>query len=86
MCCIGCCTGRSAGSLHTCQQTCECRNGAQSAALHDGPSKMLDRQVQLHAFMLARLQEMQSAIEQKAIADFNNWLVCYSHCRQRESM
>ena len=61
---------------------CGCRNGAHSAALHDGPSKMLDRQVQLHAFMLARLQEMLSAIEQKAIADFNNWLVCYSHRRQ----
>ncbi len=39
------------------------------------PQKRLSRDVRLHAFLSGRVQEMQAAIQQKAIADFNVWLV-----------
>jgi hypothetical protein len=31
--------------------------------------------IRLHAFLSARVHEMQAAIQQKATADFNTWLV-----------
>jgi len=31
--------------------------------------------LRLHAFLMARVQEMRAAIQQKATADFNTWLV-----------
>ena len=51
------------------------RNDAQLALTQEMPERRLSRDVRLHGFLAARVEEMQAAIQQTAISDFNIWLV-----------
>ena len=56
-------------------QSLICRNEACSALSQEAPDRRLSRDVRLHGFLVARIEEMQAAIQQTAITDFNAWLV-----------
>lgn len=58
-----------------------CRNEARSALSEEVPDRRLSRDVRLHGFLVARVEEMRAAIQQTAITDFNAWLVHSCLCK-----
>lgn len=52
-----------------------CRGDPQMASQQQANDRRLSQEVRLHGFLVARVEEMQAAIQQTAITDFNSWLV-----------